>query len=186
MNVTLFRNGTVVTSDAHVDTALAVSESSIAGKGGSPRGEALSRSLVGASDVLDFDAPVLAFESGGGYHVAALLGIALLAVIGGALVARDRLDSRRKTESTAPVSATENVMTDREKVCHLVKENGGRMKQSEIVDSVEWSKAKVSRLLADLETEGEITKLRLGRENLICLPDNEPAASRSSERRPGE
>jgi len=55
------------------------------------------------------------------------------------------------------------------------------MKQSNIVDSVDWSKAKVSRLLADLEEDGQITKLRLGRENLVCLPGHEPTASKSPE-----
>ncbi len=72
-------------------------------------------------------------------------------------------------------------MTDRERVQQLVSENGGRMKQSKIVDSVDWSKAKVSRLLAELEEDGRITKLRLGRENLVCLPDHEPTASKSPE-----
>nr|WP_224829287.1 helix-turn-helix domain-containing protein [Saliphagus sp. LR7] len=105
-------------------------------------------------------------------HVAAFAGIVALAVLGGSLIVRNRLAGGG---ATAP---REEVVTDRERVRRLLVDHGGRMRQSEIVDSVEWSKAKVSRLLADLEADGEITKLRLGRENLICLPGHEPRASR--------
>lgn len=124
-------------------------------------------------------------QIGGDPHLAALLGIVALALLGGVLVIRNRLErTEKRTDSPAP--ANEEFVTDRERVRQLVKENGGRMKQSAIVDSVEWSKAKVSRLLADLEEDGEITKLRLGRENLVCLPGHEPAASKSTETTGGE
>ncbi len=110
-------------------------------------------------------------------HVAALAGIVALAVLGGILVLRNRLDGY--DAGREDLAATEeDVLTDRERIHYLVDENGGRMKQSEIVDAVDWSKAKVSRLLTDLEDDGEITKLRLGRENLICLEGTEPTASK--------
>lgn len=108
-------------------------------------------------------------------HVAALAGIVALAVLGGSLVVRNRLAGGTRRRSPP---ASEEILTDRDRVRRLVANNGGRMRQTEIVDSVEWSKAKVSRLLADLEADEEITKLRLGRENLICLPGHEPRASR--------
>ncbi|MHC3437938.1 helix-turn-helix transcriptional regulator [Natrialbaceae archaeon A-gly3] len=117
---------------------------------------------------------------GWGPHVAALVGIAALAVLGGVLVIRNRLaeyDAGNEDHSRTD----EEFLSDREQVHYLVDENGGRMKQSEIVEAVDWSKAKVSRLLAELEDDGEITKLRLGRENLICLEGNEPTASKSSD-----
>ena len=113
-------------------------------------------------------------------HLAALVGIVALAVLGGVLVARNRLAEQNRF-AAAPEPRTEEFLTDRERVQQLVRENGGRMKQSKIVDSVDWSKAKVSRLLAELEEEGRITKLRLGRENLVCLPGHEPTASQSPE-----
>lgn len=58
-------------------------------------------------------------------------------------------------------------LTDEEVVLRLLVSNGGRMKQSRIVESRDWSKAKVSRLLSSMEERGEITKLTHGRENLI-------------------
>lgn len=113
-------------------------------------------------------------------HLAALAGILILVVLGGVLVARNRL-TERNTLVTDSDPRQEEFLTDREHVQRLVRENGGRMKQSEIVDAVDWSKAKVSRLLAELEEDGRVTKLRLGRENLVCLPGQEPTASQSPE-----
>lgn len=136
------------------------------------------------NSIVEGTAPVL--QSGDGYHVAAVFGILILAIIGGLLIVRNRLDARADVGPTNQESNTDEVVTDREKVRRLIRNNGGRMKQAEIVDSVEWSKAKVSRLLADLEADGEITKLRIGRENLICLPGHEPTASQSSDRRGSE
>nr|WP_246084541.1 hypothetical protein [Salinadaptatus halalkaliphilus] len=116
----------------------------------------------------------------GGVHLAAVVGMVVLALLGGVLVLRNRLEDRHSL-TTRQESTREEFVTDREKVHQLIDENGGRMKQSQIVDSVDWSKAKVSRLLADLEDDEQITKLRLGRENLVCLPGHEPTASKSPE-----
>ncbi|MFC3958300.1 helix-turn-helix transcriptional regulator [Halovivax cerinus] len=121
--------------------------------------------------------PLLAGDTGFTV-VAIVLTVGVLGTIG--LLVRRRRGRRsnvprRRDEPDTPV-------TDRERVLSMLSENGGRIKQAEIVDSVDWSKAKVSRLLAELEADGEITKLRLGRENLICKPGSEPAASRSNPR----
>lgn len=116
----------------------------------------------------------------GSAHLAALAGIVALAVLGGVLVARNRYEGPASLPNETD-SEREEFVTDRERVRRLLRENGGRMKQSNIVDSVDWSKAKVSRLLADLEEDNQITKLRLGRENLVCLPGHEPTASKSPE-----
>ena len=118
-------------------------------------------------------------------HLAALLGILALAILGGVLMARNRFAEQNALVAD-PHPPNEEYLTDQEKVQQLIRDNGGRMKQSKIVDSVDWSKAKVSRLLADLEKEGRITKLRLGRENLVCLPGHEPQASQTPEQPKGE
>lgn len=131
--------------------------------------------------------PVVAVQGGGdSTHIAALLGIAILVILGCALVVRNRLETGSTPERPRSRSPADEFLTDREKIRQLVEANGGRMKQAEIVDSVEWSKAKVSRLLTDLESDDEITKLRLGRENLICLAGYEPPVSQSSENPEGE
>ncbi len=65
------------------------------------------------------------------------------------------------------------LLADDERVKRLLEQNGGRMKQAAIVEETGWSDAKVSQLLSSMADEGRVEKLRLGRENLISLPDDE-------------
>ncbi|WP_255168996.1 helix-turn-helix transcriptional regulator [Natrononativus amylolyticus] len=67
-----------------------------------------------------------------------------------------------------------DLLSDEERVTRLLRENGGRMKQASIVKETGWSNAKVSQLLSKMDDDGEIEKLRIGRENLITLPDADP------------
>ncbi|MEF8789926.1 MAG: hypothetical protein V5A61_07350 [Haloarculaceae archaeon] len=66
------------------------------------------------------------------------------------------------------------LLSDEERVEYLLRRNGGRMKQANIVKETNWSNAKVSQLLSSMDEAGRIDKLRIGRENLITLPDEEP------------
>ena len=68
-----------------------------------------------------------------------------------------------------------SLLSDEERVEWLLDENGGRMRQADIVAETGWSDAKVSQLLSAMADEGRVEKLRLGRENLISLPDGEDA-----------
>jgi len=88
-------------------------------------------------------------------------------------------DERPSTEadeepSTADDGVDPSLLSDEERVEYLLDRNGGRMKQARIVKETGWSDAKVSQLLSTMADEGRIEKLRLGRENLISLPDEEP------------
>jgi len=65
------------------------------------------------------------------------------------------------------------LLSDEERVEQLLEQNGGRMRQADIVSKTDWSDAKVSQLLSRMAEEGRIEKLRLGLENLISLPDEE-------------
>jgi uncharacterized membrane protein len=66
------------------------------------------------------------------------------------------------------------LLSDEERVERLLEANGGRMKQANIVSETGWSNAKVSQLLSAMDEAGRIEKLRIGRENLISFPDDEP------------
>ena len=83
------------------------------------------------------------------------------------------------TTSTEPAVADEELLDDEERVMRLLDRNGGRMKQVVIVDETGWSKSKVSMLLSDMEEAGEISKLRVGRENIISKKGMEPDAAGS-------
>lgn len=78
-----------------------------------------------------------------------------------------------------PAVSDEELLSDTDRVQSILHENGGRMRQSAIVEETEWSKSKVSMLLSDMEDEDAITKLRVGRENIISLPGHEPDAAGS-------
>jgi hypothetical protein len=69
----------------------------------------------------------------------------------------------------------EELLSDEERVLRLLEGNGGRMKQANIVTETGWSNAKVSQLLSGMHDDEEIQKLRIGRENLIALPDENVA-----------
>ena len=71
------------------------------------------------------------------------------------------------------------VLSDEERVIDLLEENGGRMRQVKIVEETDWSKSKVSMLLSDMEDDGTVSKLRVGRENIVSLSGHEPDAAGS-------
>jgi len=65
-----------------------------------------------------------------------------------------------------------DLLTDEDRVKHILDERGGRMKQSAIVEEFGWSKSKTSRVLSRMTDDGEVEKLRIGRENVIDLVDD--------------
>jgi len=82
--------------------------------------------------------------------------------------------------SAAPVGVPEaDLLSDEERVIDLLEDNGGRMKQVDIVEATDWSKSKVSMLLSDMEEAERISKLRVGRENIVSLTGHEPDAAGS-------
>lgn len=76
-----------------------------------------------------------------------------------------------KAEDEADVDL--ELLSDEERVEHLLQQNGGRMKQANIVKETGWSNAKVSQLLSSMADEDRVKKLRIGRENLIALPEED-------------
>ncbi|WP_256687095.1 helix-turn-helix transcriptional regulator [Halococcus qingdaonensis] len=71
------------------------------------------------------------------------------------------------------VSAAE-MKTDADRIAELLDANGGRMQQGDIVERTDWSKSKVSTLLSEMAEEGRVSKLRVGRENIVSLDGHEP------------
>jgi len=79
----------------------------------------------------------------------------------------------------APAVSDEELRSDDERVISLLEERGGRMRQVDIVANTDWSKSKVSMLLSGMEEEGVISRLRVGRENIVSLAGHEPDAAGS-------
>ena len=103
------------------------------------------------------------------------------------LVGTAQSDSVDEQSATVDAAATppadpipdDELLSDEDRVTSLIRDNGGRMKQVNIVDQTGWSKSKVSMLLSEMESDGTISKLRVGRENIISLEGFEPEAAKS-------
>ncbi|MDX1744296.1 MAG: hypothetical protein R3324_00020 [Halobacteriales archaeon] len=115
----------------------------------------------------------------------AVMLAALLVGVGAAVVRRHGFargpslrpgprDGPDRSAGRPPGGASEEPRTDDDRVEALLGERGGRVHQTAIVESMGWSKSKVSLLLTEMEAEGRIRKVRIGRENLILLPGTEP------------
>ena len=65
-------------------------------------------------------------------------------------------------------------MAKEDAVRAVLAANGGRMRQSEVVDETGWSKATVSRVLSRMADDDEVTKINVGRGNVVALPGAEP------------
>ncbi len=81
--------------------------------------------------------------------------------------------------ATDGLDVDDELLSDEERVERLLQYNGGRMRQADIVTETDWSNAKVSQLLSRMDEEGRIDKLRIGRENLISIPNSEDDNGRS-------
>ena len=83
----------------------------------------------------------------------------------------DEAEAEPSEESTVTPEPDPSLLSDEERVLRLIDQNGGRMKQANIVEETDWSNAKVSQLLTKMADEGRVEKLRIGRENLISRSD---------------
>ena len=134
-------------------------------------------------------------DTGGGLPLAALAGLLVLGFAGigvGAYLYRDRdgtlgsespgaeqphsdrepAPSREaEPDSGAVAAASDPTLTDGERVEQLLADNDGRLKQGDIAEAFEWSASKTSRVVSQLADEGRVEKLRIGRENVVSLPE---------------
>lgn len=132
-------------------------------------------------------------EGGSGLLLPLMLVFILLLGTGGTAVWYRRSQSERGDTAASAETPTqtneqagvgqhlesEQLLSDEDRVLKLLEESGGRMRQVSIVEETEWSKSKVSMLLSEMEDEGEISKLRVGRENIVSLAGEEPEAAGS-------
>ncbi|MFW6003356.1 MAG: DUF7345 domain-containing protein [Halanaeroarchaeum sp.] len=67
----------------------------------------------------------------------------------------------------------EELLSNEERVTRFLAQHGGRAKQQEIVDGLGWTEAKTSQVLSSMADEDSIEKFRIGRENVVKLPEDE-------------
>ncbi|MCU4925827.1 DUF4897 domain-containing protein [Halobacteria archaeon AArc-dxtr1] len=74
-----------------------------------------------------------------------------------------------KTTQTPPPE----LLSNEERVLQLLEQHGGRLKQQQVVTELEWTEAKTSQVVSGLRTADEIDVFRIGRENVLVLPEDE-------------
>lgn len=96
--------------------------------------------------------------------------------IGGRLSRRALGDSSEESAGSGDGVATDENRSpsDEERLLAVIRAANGRVWQATLCEEVDWSESKVSRQLARLEEEGEVSKYRVGRRNAICLTEHEP------------
>ncbi|WP_226012414.1 helix-turn-helix transcriptional regulator [Halomicrobium salinisoli] len=62
-------------------------------------------------------------------------------------------------------------LSDAERVRWVLESHGGRVKQQTIAEECGWGDSKTSKVVSDLHERGEVDRFRLGRENVVSLPE---------------
>jgi hypothetical protein len=129
-------------------------------------------------------------DDGGDVLLIGLLAAAILAVTlsvvrrrGGLAAARAKLVSPSGGDEQAPDAeppdsgaedaAAEELVSDEDRVLALLRDRGGRCKQADVSEELDWSRSKTSRVLSRTAEEGRIRKIQIGRENVIELADED-------------
>lgn len=104
------------------------------------------------------------------FATAILVGVALAAGVVGWL---GRRNSDNTTMSASDSEASTTLLSNEEQVIRVLETNGGRIRQQEVVDELDWTEAKTSRVISTLRDQGRVESFRLGRENVLALPDRD-------------
>jgi hypothetical protein len=70
-----------------------------------------------------------------------------------------------------PAAPPEELLSPEERVLRFVRESGGRVKQQAVVAEFDWTAARTSQVVGSLRDDGRVETFRLGRENVLTLPD---------------
>jgi len=65
----------------------------------------------------------------------------------------------------------EELLSNEERVLKLLNESGGRIKQQRIVEELDWTAAKTSQVVGNLRDDDAVETFRIGRENVVTLPE---------------
>lgn len=65
------------------------------------------------------------------------------------------------------------LLSNEERVEQFLESEGGRAKQQAVVQALDWTEAKTSQVVNEMHENDAIEKFRIGRENVLKLPDAE-------------
>jgi hypothetical protein len=97
-------------------------------------------------------------------------------------------DGRAGTPASESSRPPDELLSNEERVIALLEGRGGRMKQQDVVEALGWTDAKTSQVVGKLRDAGDIEGFRLGRENVLRLPDvdESPAPGEIASEQPDE
>jgi len=96
---------------------------------------------------------------------------------------REEDESRTDADESADAGAPpvdEDLLSNEEQVIRLVEANGGRIKQKRVAEELDWTAAKTSQVVTGLRDDGDLDGFRLGRENVLSLPEYDAAGDRDT------
>ncbi len=116
--------------------------------------------------------------AGGGFPLVPIAVVAILLGTGVAVwFALRQGDSvpdageRADPDGDDAASPPPELLSNEERVLQLLEDRGGRMKQQAVAGALDWTDAKTSQVVGELRDREEIEVFRLGRENVLTLPD---------------
>jgi hypothetical protein len=80
-------------------------------------------------------------------------------------------DDAETTAATADDEPDPELLSNEEQVLRLLDDHGGRMKQKQVIEELDWTDAKTSKVVSGLREDGQIDSFRIGRENVLTYPD---------------
>lgn len=112
-------------------------------------------------------------NAGGGVPSWLLVAALVLAAVPMAVwfTRRKRKPTQETVEPKPDDDPPEELLSNEERVLKLLVDHGGRIKQQEVVETLGWTDAKTSQVVGTLREDGDIEVFRLGRENVLTLPD---------------
>ncbi|MEF8807986.1 DUF7345 domain-containing protein [Natronomonas sp.] len=84
-------------------------------------------------------------------------------------------------EGGAAAPPDPDLLSNEEQVLQLIEQRGGRMKQQAVAEELGWTDAKTSQVTKGLREDGDLEGFRLGRENVLALPDEDATENADGE-----
>lgn len=122
-------------------------------------------------DVDEYEEPTIE-QAGIGRIVIGLAILAVLAVFGWHYFNRRKPEGKDAREAPAEKPAEEKKVAkaDLAEILAFVRNEGGRTTQKDLRRAIPYSEAKISLMIAELESQGKLKKIKKGRGNIIILP----------------
>jgi len=90
----------------------------------------------------------------------------------------DDADAGDDAQDAADDGPPPELLSNEERVRKVLEDNGGRMRQQELVEETGWTEAKTSQVVGEMRESGALESFRLGRENVLKLPDDDEEEDR--------